>query len=532
MDKSRGKVSPAPTRGKWLQRGLSSQRVLYAYRKDDDQDDGEPSPLPIPGSFSGRVPQIVELATKGHHFFQRRMESLHSCVFKCSFFGAPFVALTDHEGIQCLFNQKLVEKEPGFGNFRFNQSLLGDHVPSMFSNGERHSQQKGFLIAVSQNMLRMGRLIPNIMDIMPEHLIKWNFKEGMGNPSQEEWEERILHLSMDVLSESMLGIRLSGHSFLQWRFEVLKEEKTCFGKPSGKYKKALHAFNHLKDAIANAPDIDPVLKEAANHGLTEDEAVLEILWMLNFNAAPGTGAAMRSGAARLSIMSCEERNELKKEIRECLGPIGLNLKTLHKMKKLDNLVCEILRMYPPVALYFGVARRAFFVKSSSGVYKIDKGQKVVGNCHLAQRDPKVFGISGCKSVNEFDPSRFNVKGLKSKLICTHGPLSDPPSPENHKCTGTNVGYVTLKCFVLYLIMFCDWSLEEKPFWTDKSLLRYGNPDEPIRLKYFKYTRDKEELLLPDQPDSSSSSDEDVNDGPAGDCECPVEEPDAQGNCPL
>ena len=48
----------------------------------------------------------------------------------------------------------------------------------MFSNGERHSQQKGFLIAVSQNMLRMGRLIPNIMDIMPEHLIKWNFKEG------------------------------------------------------------------------------------------------------------------------------------------------------------------------------------------------------------------------------------------------------------------------------------------------------------------------------------------------------------------
>ncbi len=50
---------------------------------------------------------------------------------------------------------------------------------------------------------------------------------------------------------------------------------------------------------------------------------------------------MRSLAARLSIMTCEERTELKKEIRECLGPIGLNLKTLHKMKKLDNLVCEV-----------------------------------------------------------------------------------------------------------------------------------------------------------------------------------------------
>lgn len=63
--------------------------------------------------------------------------------------------------------------------------------------------------------------------------------------------------------------------------------------------------------------------------------------LYSFNAAPGTGAAMRSLAARLSIMTCEERTELKKEIRECLGPIGLNLKTLHKMKNLDNLVCEV-----------------------------------------------------------------------------------------------------------------------------------------------------------------------------------------------
>ena len=50
---------------------------------------------------------------------------------------------------------------------------------------------------------------------------------------------------------------------------------------------------------------------------------------------------MRSVAARLSIMTCEERTEIKNEIRDCLGPIGLNLKTLHKMKKLDNLVCEV-----------------------------------------------------------------------------------------------------------------------------------------------------------------------------------------------
>ena len=34
-------------------------------------------------------------------------------------------------------------------------------------------------------------------------------------------------------------------------------------------------------------------------------------------------------------------------------------------------------------------------------------------------------------------------------------------------------------------------LRKSPF----RLVRYGNPDEPIRLKYFKYTRDKVRILL-------------------------------------
>ena len=63
--------------------------------------------------------------------------------------------------------------------------------------------------------------------VMASGLILLNLAapEGMGCPSQEEWEERILHLSMDILSETLLDIRLSGHSFLAWRLEVLKKPK-------------------------------------------------------------------------------------------------------------------------------------------------------------------------------------------------------------------------------------------------------------------------------------------------------------------
>ena len=39
------------------------------------------------------------------------------------------------------------------------------------------------------------------------------------------------------------------------------------------------------------------------------------------------------------------------------------------------------------------------------------------------------------------------QGLKSKLICFHGALSDPPSADNHKCTGTvrDIGLINFKC---------------------------------------------------------------------------------------
>ena len=61
----------------------------------------------------------------------------------------------------------------------------------------------------------------------------------------------------------------------------------------------------------------------------------------SFNAAPGTGAAMRSAAARLSLYSEEEKAELREEMRNSLGTLGLTYKTLQQMEKLDNFVHEV-----------------------------------------------------------------------------------------------------------------------------------------------------------------------------------------------
>lgn len=39
------------------------------------------------------------------------MESLGSSVFKCSFFGAPFIAIADYEGMECFFDPRLVSSQ-------------------------------------------------------------------------------------------------------------------------------------------------------------------------------------------------------------------------------------------------------------------------------------------------------------------------------------------------------------------------------------------------------------------------------------
>ncbi|XP_031561847.1 9-divinyl ether synthase-like isoform X2 [Actinia tenebrosa] len=476
---------------------------------------------PIPGSHRHKLFQVVKLVKNGHLFFLQQSDLYNSNVFRCNFFGASYIAVIDFKGIKALFDTNKVEKEPGFGNFRFNKDLLDGYIPSMFTNGEQHIKQKEFLIKIARSM-KMQTLLPTILDIMPEHLIKWNFKEGKGTATQEEWEERILLLSSDIMSETLLGIRLDGEAFLNWRFEVLKKtKKDCKGQPKGKHRIALGAFEHLQASIANSPNIDRIYKTAAKYGLSEEEAVLEILWMLNFNAGPGTGAAMRSAAARISIMSEKEKDELRQEIKTHLGTIGLNLKTLKKMKKLDAFTMEVLRIHPPVALYFAKARKSFVLESNSGKFRIRKGERLLGNCHIAQRDPSEFIVESCKGVDEFDYTRFLVNpALKSKVLCSHGMMSESPTPNNHKCAGAHVGIITLKTFILYLILFCDWELEEKPYWTRTTLIRYGNPDEPIRLKTFKYTRDKEELLLPDEQSDSGESTEDELDG-CPDLRCPI-----------
>ncbi|EDO38732.1 predicted protein [Nematostella vectensis] len=82
------------------------------------------------------------------------------------------------------------------------------------------------------------------------------------------------------------------------------------------------------------------------------------------------------------------------------------------------------------------SRRDFVVETKTGNYRIRRGQRLLGNCHLAQRDPEVFETPGAKCVDTFDPDRFSLnETLKPNLLCTHGRMNQKPSGMDHNCAG-------------------------------------------------------------------------------------------------
>ena len=54
-------------------------------------------------------------------------------------------------------------------------------------------------------------------------------------------------------------------------------------------------------------------------------------------------------------------------------------------------------------------RKNFILESTSGKFEVKEGQRLVGNCHLAQRDPALWATPGCSGPEDFDPSRFQKK---------------------------------------------------------------------------------------------------------------------------
>ncbi|CAA0838849.1 cytochrome P450- family 716- subfamily A-polypeptide 1 [Striga hermonthica] len=192
--------------------------------------------------------------------------------------------------------------------------------------------------------------------------------------------------------------------------------------------------------------------------------ILLLIWAGHDTSACTIALLMKALAEHPEVyeMVLREQNEIasSKKPGECL-----QWEDIQRMRYSWNVVCETLRMWPPVV---GAYREALENISYEG-YDIPKGWKFYWNTQSIHKDPSLF-----PDETQFDPSRFDGSG---PVPYSFVPFGGGP----RMCVGKEFARLEILVFLHNLVRRFKWELvvpEEKlcgdPFLTPEKGL-------PIRL---------------------------------------------------
>lgn len=124
----------------------------------------------------------------------------------------------------------------------------------------------------------------------------------------------------------------------------------------------------------------------------------------------------------------ELQDKARKEIHEILKSEGLTYEGIQKMKYIQQVISETLRLYPPAPLLDRVASKDYVIPETNIV--IEKGTPVYAVLTGIHLDPDNF-----PDPLRFDPDRFSDERKNEIGACTYMPFGDGP----RVCIGLRVG---------------------------------------------------------------------------------------------
>ncbi|XP_067687704.1 cytochrome P450 3A13-like [Haliotis asinina] len=166
--------------------------------------------------------------------------------------------------------------------------------------------------------------------------------------------------------------------------------------------------------------------------LTTDEIVGQ--GILFFIAGYETTASTLNFASHSLAINPGVQEKAYNEIKDMLGNEEPNYDNIGKLKYLDNIITETLRLYPPVIALHRRASENFQIKGLT----IYKGQNVFIPTFALQRDPKLF-----KDPDSFKPERHDEKSNPlSFLAFGYGPRI---------CIGMRLALVEAKIALVHVL---------------------------------------------------------------------------------
>lgn len=182
-------------------------------------------------------------------------------------------------------------------------------------------------------------------------------------------------------------------------------------------------------------------------GLSEDETIHNLLFILGFNAYGGFSIFLPTLINAITSDTTGLQEKLRKEARQHGGP-SLTFDSVKDMPLIQSVVYETLRLNPPVPLQYARARKDFQLSSHDAVFDVKKGELLCGYQTLVMRDAKIFD-----EPEAFKPDRFMGQGseLLNYLYWSNGPQTGTPGAANKQCAAKD--YVTLSASLIVAYLF-------------------------------------------------------------------------------
>nr|AMZ03379.1 cytochrome P450 CYP716D20 [Plectranthus barbatus] len=375
-----------------------------------------------PGSFGwpilGETREFVRTRNAGspEAFVRERVDKYESEVFKTSLLGNPTVVLCGVAGNKFLFSNE--NKLVGIWWPASVRGLLGDCL-STTPGAEGMVMRKMVSYFVSPDAF--SKLYIQTIDIVSRQHLRtyWQGKEELKVfPAVKLYTFELacrLFMSVEEAEQikklaALFNIFLGG--IISMAVDIPGTRFYKAKRATVKIKKELHAIVRQrrealeqKTAVPSQDLLSHLLSFPDENGkFMSEEVIVNNVLMLLF-----AGHDTSSSSITFLIRSLAQHPQIYDEVVREQEKIAaakregeyLQWEDIQKMKYSWNVVCEILRLWPPVV---GAFREAL-VDIKYGGYDIPKGWKFYWNSLSTQKDEKLFGKS-----EELDPSRFEGGG--------------------------------------------------------------------------------------------------------------------------
>ncbi|CAK7323462.1 unnamed protein product [Dovyalis caffra] len=351
-------------------------------------------------------------------------------------------------------------------------ALLGQGI--LTSNGNVWAHQRKIL-APELYMDKVKRMTSMITESTTVLLNSWKSRiEKEGGIADIKIDEGMRSFSGDVISRACFGSNYSkgAEIFVKLRAlqEAMSKKSLSTGIPGMRYiptknnrqawalekevrNLILEVVKERKEAAYEKDLLQMILESAKNSDLGQeamDRFIVDNCKNI-YLAGYETTAVSATWCLMLLAANQEWQDRVRAEVLEVCGSGRIpDADMLRKMKQLNMVIHESLRLYPPVA----VVSREAFKEMKFGDIIVPKGVNVWTMVLTLHTDPEVWGPDAYR----FNPDRFS-KGITGACKLPH--LYMPFGVGPRVCLGQNLAIVELKILIALILSQFSFSLSPK-----------------------------------------------------------------------